>query len=157
MYFNYQYTVTYENGETFTTKDLPSVELTDEQYHRVVRALKEKPELDDREEIADIVSAMKENVILFDRWSNKDGSKRAKAKKQSRAINDIHLFLRREDLVQIQKFPIEFLDRPEEKMTIYGSDGKAITISSRFGEVRVSNGRSVTIIDADRFISMLTR
>lgn len=157
MYFNYQYTVTYKSGESFTTKDLPTVELDEEQYYRLVRALKEKPELDNREEIADIVSAMKENVLYIDRWTNKNGSMRTTPLKKPRDITDIHLFVRREDLSKILKYPVELLDRPEEKLTVYGSDGKTITISRRFGEVRVSDGRFITVFDADRFIEMMTR
>lgn len=119
--------------------------------------MKEKPELDDREEITDIVFAMKENVEYIDRWKNKNGSNRATPLKKPRDITDIHLFVQREDLSRIQKYPIELLDRPEEKLTVYGSDGKTITISHRFGEVCVSNGRLVAVFGADRFIDMIMR
>ena len=147
LYLNYSYTLTYKNGTSFTTESMPVIDLSDEQYLRFVRAMKEDPSLEGREEIADIVEAMKEHAMVFHRLIHEE----------TNPISRIHLFLPARELSRFQRYPLEFLSRPAEKMTVYGSKGSSVTISSQFGEVRISDGNSEKILDADQFISWITR
>ena len=155
MNCDFEYTVTYENGETRSSKNPSSAQLTMEQYARLARAVKVNPQLDDRTDIADIIAVFQDTVRREDQWYAKNGSLRTSRLKHPRPIASIALRLRQRELDRIRKYPDNLLDLEESSMTIVGSNGEAYTIESWFGEVRISHGSATSILDADQFINRI--
>ena len=152
MQVEFEYTVTYESGETRSSINASSANLTEEQFSRLVRAIKEKPELDDREELSDIIAELESTVRWTDKWTAMNGKLRTSALKRPRQITGISLRLDKRFMSRIAKYPVNLLNRPEVSMTIVDSNGTEYTITSWYGEVRVRHGHSVIIEDADQFI-----
>lgn len=157
MDFYFKYTLTYKTGEYFISKTKAVVELTTEQYRRLALALRKDPMLEAPEEVADIVALMKEKVRFIDSYTNKDGTMRKTALKTPREIKKITVVPCSEELTKIMKYPLEMIDQPEETITICGSAEDNITITTRYGEVRVTTGHITTIFDADEFIRLVRR
>lgn len=77
-----------------------------------------------------------------------------------RKIKDIEYFLPDdvERRIHIMKDPIAALAHGKEEMTIYRSDGSAVTISSYFGEVSIQDSRKkniTTVLSSDHFIGRI--
>lgn len=149
------YTITYENSEIRSSKSPAIVNLTLEQYCRLVRAVKASPKLEDRTEIADIISEMENTVRWVDRWCSKNGALLSAPQKRPRKIAHIAFHLEQRALDRMLKYPAELLDRPEESATIVKSNGETCTIQSWFGEVQIRRGNTVSIFDTDTFLDRI--
>ena len=112
--------------------------------------------------ISSVITEMKNNVMLADRWLNKNGSWRRNPLKKIRAFSKIELFMTDSEYARVRKMenPIETLNRPEEHMTIYRSDASFVSLKYENGQVAICDSREKNvrrILDADNFIRDIMR
>lgn len=129
--FQFQYRITYVDGQTYDRKHILTVQIKEAEHKEYV-----------------------------DRWTNVNGTSRSTPLKKIRKIKDIEYFLpdNVERRIRIMKDPIAALEHGKEEMTIYRSDGSAVTISSYFGEVSIQDSRKkniTTVLSSDHFIGRI--
>ena len=158
MHFEYCYKITYESGEVCERRQIQlCVELSKEDYGKIIRGVLDGVSIEKIEGISEAITAMKDNVMSADRWMNKNGSWRSTPLKKNRAVSRIELFMTDSEYARIRKMkdPIETLNRPEEHMTIYRSDGSFVSLKYENGRVTICDSREKNvrrIADADNFI-----
>ena len=158
--FQFQYRITYADGQTYDRKHILTVQITEEEHKAIIQGILQDIAIKDIEEISDVISRMKEQVEFVDCWTNVNGTSRSTPLKKIRKIKDIEYFLP-DDVkrrIRIMKDPIAALEYGKEEMTIYRSDGSAVTISSYFGEVSIQDSRKkgiTTVLSSDHFIGRI--
>ena len=85
-------------------------------------------------------------------WMNKNGSWRSTPLKKNRAVSKIELFMTDSEYARIRKMkdPIETLNRPEEHMTIYRSDGSFVSLKYENGRVTICDSREKNVRRLER-------
>jgi len=163
MTFNYKYRITYGNGKTYDHEDiLMCVEITEEEYKRILHRIKDGYTLNDAPGIDDLLDRMREKVITYDPWRNLNGSIREKKLDKPREIKEIELYLEEREVRRIRSIlDIDAdIDRPEQRMRIYRADGSYVELVYKLGMVQVTDsrkkGRYLTA-DADQFAGWVTR
>ena len=162
MNFYFRYRITYDNGQFYDRPHLMSVDITKDEYKRIVLGVMAGKQINEIEGITEPLEKMTAIVHNMDRWINMNGSQRNKPLKKARNISDLEFFLTMSDYKRFEKMdnPAEVIDRPEEHMTIYRNDGSSVLISYEYGQVKVVDSRKPTtsiISEADYFLSIVTR
>ena len=162
MKFEYRYRISYANGKIYDSKDSLFVDVTKEQYNKIVLEMISGKSFSDIQGIDDIKAKMIEDIEFVDRFTNLDGTNRKAALKKCRPYTDIEVYIPDREYKRLKSINNleEFLSRPEEHMTIYRSDGSYITISVENGLVKVIDSKyrhQTTIRKADDFIGVITR
>ena len=158
--FQFQYIITYAEGQAYDRKHILTVQITEVEHKEIIQGVLQDIAIKDIEEISDVISRMREQVEFVDRWTNVNGTSRSTPLKKMRKIKDIEYFLPDdvERRIRIMKDPIAALKHGKEEMTIYRSDGSAVTISSYFGEVSIQDSRKkniTTVLSSDHFIGRI--
>ena len=162
MDFYFQYRITYDNGQSYDRPNLMTVDITKDEYKRIVLGVMAGKKIHEIEGITEPLEKMTAIVHDIDSWINMNGSQRNKPLKKARNISDLEFFLTMSDYKRFKKMdnPAEMLDRPEDHMTIYRNDGSSVLISCEFGQVKVVDSRKPTtsiIYEADYFLSIVNR
>lgn len=163
MTFNYKYRITYGNGKTYDHEDiLMCVEITEEEYKRILHGIKDGYTLNDAPGIDDLRDRMREKVITYDSWRNLNGSIREKKLDKPREIKGIELYLEDREVRRIRRISdIDAdIDRPEQRMKIYRTDGSYVELVYKLGMVQVTDSRKkerYLTADADQFTGWITR
>lgn len=162
MVLRYKYRITYESGQTYDRKHILSIDVSKDDYKKIIQGIVDHASLEDICGVEHIVDAMIQNVRDIDRCYNLDGSLRSKALKKERAILSVEPYLEESEVRRILKMksPLDALDRTEEQMTIYRSDGSFVRITSEFGLVKIEDSNRkgmVTTMEADTFIRNFLR
>lgn len=158
MEFTFQYRITYESGQCYDRNHQMVVQITKEEYKKIIQNVLQGIPINQIEDIPDVINEMTECVQDIDRWYNINGTQRSTPLKKSRAISDLEFFLPESEYARIKKMkdPMEVFDRPEEHMTIYRNDGSSVVISSENGKVSIYDSRnknSHLVLEADYFLS----
>ena len=163
MKFNYCYRITYESGEVCERRrDQLCVDVSKEEYGKIITGVLAGIPIERIDGISSVITEMKNNVMLADRWLNKNGSWRRSPLKKNRVFSKIELFMTDSEYDRVHKMknPIETLNRPEEHMTIYRSDGSFVNLKYENGQVTICDSREKNvgrILDADNFIQDIMR
>ena len=162
MDFHFQYRITYESGQSYERSHQLTVQVSKEEYKRIIQGVLEGTPIEQMEGIPDVIEKMKDTVQYIDRWINLNGSQRTTPLKKPRAISELKFFLPQSEYLRIKKMknPMEVFDRPEEHMTIYRNDGSSVTLSCECGLVKIFDSRnksSYSVLEADHFLSTITR
>lgn len=93
---------------------------------------------------------------------NKNGSWRKTPLKKNRAFSRIELFMTDSEYTRIKKMKnlIETLNRPEEHMTIYRTDGSFVSSKYENSQVTICDSREKNVrrvVEADNFIRDIMR
>lgn len=161
MEFEFQYRITYESGQAYDRPHRLNVPVTKEEYNKIMLGILDGKSIREIEGIDEVIAKMTEQVQFVDRWYNLNGTQRKTPLKKPRDISDLDFFLPQSEYMRIKKMknPKEVMERPEEHMTIYRSDGSSVTISSENGKVKVTDSRKNnmgSIREADHFISLIS-
>ena len=139
---------------------LRSVEISKEDYKKIITGVLQERPIDQIEGISDVIDKMTENVEFADRFMNKNGSLRKTPLKKKRAISKLEFFIPEYEYRRLKKMkdPIETLERPVEHMTVYRNDGSSVTLTAENGRVSIVDSREKNvrhIIEADYFVSKI--
>lgn len=159
---NFEYRVTYENGKIYDRSHTLAAQITLDEYKKIIIGVLDGKQINEIEDISEALEKMSETVHYMDGWTNMDGSRRTKPLKKSRCILELEYFLTTSDYNRFKKMknPIEVIERPEERMTIYRNDGSNVVINYEYGQVKVADSRTPTmykICEADSFLSDIVR
>lgn len=162
MTFNYKYRITYGNGRTYDHENiLMCVEITEEEYKRILRGIKDGYTLNDAPGIEDVRERMREDIITYDPWRKLDGAIREQKLTTPREIREIDLYLEEREVRRIRAIAdIDGdVERPEQKMTIYRTDGSYVELVYKMGKVQVADSKKsgYMVLGADQFASWVTR
>jgi hypothetical protein len=162
MDFYFQYRITYDNGQFYDRPHVMTVDITKDEYKRIVLGVMAGKQINEIEDITEPLEKMTAIVHDIDRWTNMNGSQRNKPLKKARNISDLEFFLIMSDYKRFKKMDnlAELFDRPEDHMTIYRNDGSSVLISYEFGQVKVIDSRNSTTSitsEVDYFLSIVTR
>ena len=160
MDFQFQYRITYENGQFYDRPHVMTVQITMDEYKKIVLGVLEGKRIEEIDNISETIKKMTEIVQYIDRWINMNGSQRTTRLKKARVISELEFFLTMSEYKRLEKIqnPREVFERPEEHMTIYRNDGSSVMISYEYGQVKVTDSRnpsSCKIREADHFISTI--
>ncbi len=160
MDFNFQCRVTYENGQTYERQHMLIIQIGIDEYKKIVLGVLDGKEIKEVDGITGVIEEMTETFLEFDRWTNMDGSNRKEPLKIRRAISAIEFYMPLSDYQRFKKIknPFEVLERPEEHMTIYRSDGSSVKFISTFGQIKVLDSRQPNcskVLDADVFLAKI--
>jgi len=158
MDFQFQYRITYGNGQFYDRPYVMNVQITKDDYKKIVLGVLEGKRIEEIDNISEIIEKMTEIVHYIDRWTNMNGSQRTTCLKKERVITELEFFLPMSDYKRLKKIqnPKEVFERPEEHMTIYRNDGSSVTISCEFGQVKVTDSRNpgcYSVRELDYFLS----
>lgn len=160
---NYQYRIIYETGKSRGCNNfLAFISVTKEDYIKIIRGLLNNIPLEEIEGIAEVIARMKKDVTENDVYFDMNGRLLKTRLKKPRAIKSIELSVPESEYSRFRKMrdPAEAINRQEEHMTIFRSDGSCVKISSENGQVTVTDSRkkgTCTISEADYFISLIVR
>ena len=158
MDFQFQYRITYENGQFYDRPHVMTVQITMDEYKKIVLGVLEGKRIEEIDNISETIEKMTEIVQHIDSWINMNGSQRATRLKKARVISELEFFLPMSEYKRLEKIqnPREVFERPEEHMTIYRNDGSSVMISYEYGQVKVTDSRnpcSCIVCEADYFLS----
>ena len=158
MDFQFQYRITYENGQFYDRPHVMTVQITMDEYKKIVLGVLEGKRIEEIDNISETIQKMTEIVQYIDSWSNMNGSQRTTRLKKARVISELEFFLPMWEYKRLEKIqnPKETFERPEEHMTIYRNDGSSVMISYEYGQVKVTDSRnhgSYKVHEADYFLS----
>ncbi len=158
MDFQFQYRITYENGQFYDRPHVMTVTITKDDYKNIILGVLDGKRIEEIDNISETIEKMTEIVQYIDSWINMNGSQRTSRLKKARVINDLEFFLPLSDYKRFEKMqnPMEVFKRPEEHMTIYRNDGSSVMISCEYGQVKVTDSRnpsSCIVREADYFLS----
>ena len=159
---SYGYTVTYKNGweRTLGGSQWMVISIQDDEHLKIVEGIAAGLDLMDIPGIDPILEQMRQDVIWDDSWHNTNGTKRNSKLKKPREYQKIEMYLEPRIIRHIRsmKNPVEEMSRPEQKMTIYRSDGSYVTISYKNGRVHYSDSREkgrAASMTADTFLDWI--
>lgn len=160
MDFQFQYRITYENGQFYDRPHVMTVQITMDGYKKIVLGVLEGKRIEEIDDISETIEKMTEIVHYIDRWINMNGSQRTTPLKKARIISGLEFFIPMSDYKRLKNMqnPKEVFERPEEHMTIYRNDGSSVMIRYEYGQVKVTDSRnpcSCKICEADYFISTI--
>lgn len=160
MDFQFQYRITYENGQFYDRPHVMTVQITMDEYKKIVLGVLEGKRVEEIDNISETIEKMTEIVQYIDSWINMNGSQRTTRLKKARVISELEFFLPMSDYKRLKKIqnPREVFERPEEHMTIYRNDGSSVMISCEYGQVKVTDLRnpgSYKVREADYFLSTI--
>lgn len=160
MDFQFQYRITYENGQFYDRPHVMTVQITKDEYKKIVLGLLEGKRIEEIDDISEAIGKMTDIIQYIDSWINTNGSQRSKRLKKPRVISELEFFLPMSEYKRLSKIqnPRDVFERPEEHMTIYRNDGSSIMISCEFGLVRVTDSRNpccCKVHEADQFLSTI--
>ena len=138
------YTIQYEPGGKYYTRSYyPCAYVTEDEYRKLIQGVLQNTPLDQIEGIEHVLEETRQLIIQMDAYMNKDGSDRQKPLQKPRTITDIRLSLPEQEIRKLRRMqdPLKALDRPEEHMKVYRSDGSWMEFTSAFGEVRWTDSR----------------
>jgi hypothetical protein len=143
MDFYFSYRITYQNGQSYDRPQMLTVEVSKEDYCRIMMGVVGGKTINEIERIDSIRSNMTELVLYVDRWINLNGSQRTTPLKKPRNVEEIEFFLPDSEYKRIRKMkdPEAVFSRAEEHMTIYRNDGSSVTVSTENGMVKVKDSR----------------
>jgi len=136
--------VIYESGKIVDRERYLPVEVSDEDYRKIVEGTSKGLDLGEIDGIEEAINNMKQRVIEIDCYYDLNGKLMNKPLKKPRRIADIEVRLPKRDAKRIMsmKDPLQELDRQAESMKIYRSDGSFVTIKYEFGQVIVEDSRN---------------
>lgn len=160
MDFQFQYRITYGNGQFYDRPHVMTVQIIMDEYKKIVLGVLEGKRIEEIDNISETIEKMTEIVQYIDSWINMNGSQRATRLKKARVISELEFFLPLSDYKRLEKMqnPMEVFERPEEHMTIYRNDGSSVMISCEYGQVKVTDSRdpcSCIVREADYFLSTI--
>lgn len=160
MDFQFQYRITYENGQFYHRPHVMTIQITTDEYKKIVLGVLEGKRIEEIDNISETLKKMTETVQNIDSWINMNGSQRTTCLKKARIISELEFFLPMSEYKRLEKIqnPREVFERPEEHMTIYRNDGSSVRISCEYGLIRVTDSRnpcSHIIREADYFLSTI--
>ncbi len=160
MEFQFQYRITYGNGQFYDRPHVMSVPITMDEYKKIILGVLEGKRIEEIDDISKTVEKMTEMVRYIDRWININGSQRTKPLKKARIISELEFFIPMSEYKRLKnmKNPIEVFERPAENMTIYRNDGSSVMIKYEYGQVKVTDSRNPSLCkirEADYFISTI--
>jgi hypothetical protein len=160
MDFNFQYRITYENGQFNDRPHEMTVQITMDEYKKIVLGVLEGRRIEEIDNISEAVEKMTEIVRYIDSWINMDGSQRTTPLKKARSISELEFFLPMTEYERLKNMqnPKEVFERHEEHMTIYRNDGSSVMIRYEYGQVKVTDSRNPCLCktrEADYFISTI--
>lgn len=159
MEISFQYRITYDNDQTYERKNQIKIPVSKEEYKTVMLGIAQGLLLEEIENIDEVISRMKEEVLELDCYFNRDGTYRAKRLKKPRTINGMELFIPQTEYQRIKKMsdPEAVFDRTEEHLTLYRNDGSHVILSSENGKITVKDSRKISyaILDVDHFLSRI--
>ena len=160
MQFHFQYRIWYSEDEIYLERKFePCVEITEEDYRKILIGVNAGMELKDITGIDDALQKMRDCVLQIDRWKNKDGTDRKMPLKKPRNVYMIEYFLTGQDLIWVlgAKDIEEELNRPETSMRIYSHDGIPVLIKYQHGRIYVTEGTITMILDVNEFLNRIRR
>ena len=87
MQFHFQYRIWYSEDEIYLERKFePCVEITEEDYRKILIGVNAGMELKDIPGIDDALQKMRDRVLQIDRWKNKDGTDRKMPLKKPRNV-----------------------------------------------------------------------
>src|SRR5690606_35982141 len=136
MDFHFQYRITYENGQFYDRPHVMTVQITKDEYKKIVLGLLEGKRIEEIDDISEAIGKMTDIVQYIDSWINMNGSQRTTRLKKARVISDLEFFLTMSEYKRLAKIqnPREVFERPEEHITIYRNDGSSVVISCEYGQ-----------------------
>lgn len=160
MDFNFQYQITYGNGQFYDRPHVMTVQITMDEYKKIVLGILEGKRIEEIDDISETIDKMTEIVHYIDSWINMNGTQRTTPLKKARRISELEFFIPKSDYKRLKNMqnPMEVFERPEEHMTIYRNDGSSVMIRYEYGKVKVTDSRnpdSCIIREADYFISTI--
>lgn len=138
------YRIQYEPGGRYYSRDsYPATQATEEEYRKIITGTLQGVPLNEIEGIEHVLETARQNVLFMDLYMNKDGSDRNKPLQKPRTISDIRFSLQESEIRKLKRIkdPLEALNRPEEHMRVYRSDGSWVEFTSGFGTVRWKDSR----------------
>lgn len=160
----YSCEVTYENGKVRPKGDYAAscVEVTDEEYIKIVKGISEGKTLTDISGIDEVIKRMQDNVIRSDPYMNLNGTYRDQALKTPRKIKNMDIELDKQFVRHVRTLsdPVREMMRPEQVMTVYRSDGSFVELHYRRGEIEYMDSRkkgTKAIITAKSFLNGFAR
>ena len=160
MDFQFQYRITYGNGQFYDRPHVMTVQISMDDYKKIVLGVLEGKRIEEIDDITETIEKMTEIVQYIDSWINMNGSQRTTPLKKARIISELEFFIPMSEYKRLNNMenPMEVFERPEEHMTIYRNDGSSVMIRYEYGQVKVTdsrNPRSCIIREADHFISTI--
>lgn len=160
MDFEFQYRITYGSGQVIDRQNRLKIDISKEDYIKIVDAVLKGIPLKDIEGITEVTSKMTKYVEEIDGYYNMDGTLRRTALKKPRVITDLEFFFSESEYRRIKKMkdPLEVISRPKEQMTIHRNDGSYVNIVNENGFVKIFDSNvknSHVIVEADHFISKI--
>ena len=160
MDFQFQYRITYGNGQFYDRPHVMTVQIPMDDYKKIVLGVLEGKRIKEIDDISETIEKMTEIVRYIDSWINMNGSQRTMPLKKARIISELEFFIPMSEYKRLKNMqnPMEVIERPEEHMSIYRNDGSSIMIRYEYGLVRVTDSRnpcSCKIREADNFISTI--
>lgn len=138
------YTIQYGPGGRYYTRNYyPCAYVTDDEYRKIISGVLQDIPLDQIKGIEHVLEETRQLIIQMDAYMNKDGSDRQKPLSKPRTFTDIRLSLSDQEIRKLHRMkdPLAALDRPEEHMKVYRSDGSWVEFISGFGEVKWTDSR----------------
>lgn len=160
--FRFQYRVKYDRGACSDGKREMTISISKEDYKKIIQGVLAGTPIEEIEGVADAVAKMKECVQDVDRWINRDGSLRSVPLKKGRTISGLELFFPQAEYLRLKKMknPMEIIDRPEERMTLYRNDGSGVVFTCENGWVKINDSRKMgatLVLEVDDFLASVTR
>ena len=158
MTIAFDYRVTFQDGVTVDRHDRLFPEFTNEEYCLIVKGLVGGYAFTAIPGIEPILSKLHEDVEFGEQYLTINGNFLDKPIRKRRVIERIEFSIPEKQLKKMLAFRdhIELLDKPEESMTVYRTDGSHVKIKTVFGEVWLTDSRgpsATTKTDADYFLS----
>ncbi len=160
MEFQFQYRITYGNGQFYDRPHVMTVQISMDEYKKIILGVLEGKRIEKIDDISEAIEKMTEMVHYIDRWINMNGSQRTMPLKKARIISELEFFIPMSEYKRLKNMqnPIEVFERPAENMTIYRNDGSSVMIKYEYGKVEIIDSRnpcSSIIREADYFISAI--
>lgn len=160
MDFQFQYRITYGNGQFYDRPHVMTIQIPMDAYKKIVLGVLEGKQIKEIVDISETIDKMTQIVHYIDSWINMNGSQRTKPLKKARTISELEFFFPMSEYKRLNNMqnPMEIFERPEEHMTIYRNDGSSVMISYEYGQVKVTDSRnpsSYKIREADYFLSII--
>lgn len=159
MQFYFIYRIWYDDSGPAYQSDTfqPCVEITDEDYIKILTGVRAGKEIRNLKGINDALEKMQEAVLWSDRWRNRDGSERSVPLQKTRHVQLIEYFLTQKDQTKVLRMqdPAKELNRPEDTMTIFRSDGTPVLLTYKHGEITVKEKTQTITWDAEEFLNKI--
>ncbi|MGB4659772.1 MAG: hypothetical protein WBI07_11355 [Mobilitalea sp.] len=103
MDFQFQYRITYGNGQFYDRPHVMTVQITMDEYKKIIPGVLEGKRIEEIDDISETIEKMTEMVHYIDSWINMNGSQRTKPLKKARIISELEFFIPMSDYKRLKK------------------------------------------------------